>query len=93
MSESTLIKVEHLIMGSIMTGVAVVIGRSWGGLIQTIVRQQIIKFKCKDKKGEELKHCQGDERITIMAINALCTTLILILVTFLFFVLGVRKIK
>lgn len=79
-------KIEQLIVGAILTGIAVVIGRSWGDLIQAIVTEIMKRLKCRGKKGRDLTQCRQTQDAKsrydplVMTLNAVCTTLILILI-------------
>ena len=86
MPELKIDKIEQLIAGAILTGIAVVIGHSWGDLIQALVNNTIKRIKCGGKKGEAQKQCRliHDQKSKydslVMSMNALCTTVILVLV-------------
>ena len=92
-------KVEQLVMGAILTGIAVVIGRSWGDLIHSIVSQTVRHIKCHGKKGKALEHCKfiqdqkNRNNPLVMSINALFTTIILILIMVPLWILGFNRKK
>jgi hypothetical protein len=79
-------KVKQLVLGAILTGIAVVIGRSWGDLIHSIVSKMVRHYKCHGKQGKALVHCirvqdtKSHNDPLVMSINALFTTIILVLI-------------
>ena len=89
-------KIEQLVMGAILTGIAVVIGKSWGDLIHSIVSRTIVYLKCQRKKGTHLKECEKEQEKNkndplVMTINAVLTTIILILFMIPMWKLGFSK--
>jgi hypothetical protein len=92
--------IKTVMMGAILTGVALVIANSWGGAIKESVILLVNKVRCgkylvlpnnkKDKKeteklNKEYETCKNQESLSGLYINAVITSILLSIIVFLLF--------
>lgn len=80
-------KIKTLIAGAIVTGVSLVIARSWGGVIKELVSRHVRQIRCKlfTNNKEKHKKCLHDQGLMVEFINAGVTTLLMAGLMVLFF--------
>ena len=99
---SSINKAEHgiqkIIIGAVLTGIALVIAKAWGEVIQKSVMLLVNKVRCEKylvlNKKDEYKQCEKDESIFGLLINAVITSIVLyIIILVLFGNTAIKKIK
>jgi hypothetical protein len=84
-------KIKTIMIGSIMTGLALVIADSWGGALKKTVILMLNRIRCGgfllDNKPGEYKKCSegASDSLLTLYINAFITTIILSLIALLIF--------
>lgn len=76
--------IDAIIIGAILTGVALVIANAWGKAIQKTISLLVNKVRCQkylvlDNK-KEYEECEKSESIESLYINAIMTSVILYII-------------
>ena len=70
-------EVKMVMIGAIMTGIALVIAQSWGKVIRKSVERLTKYIHCRGKTGDKLNQCNTGGSLFGEYINAVVTTIIL----------------